>query len=48
MNHLQPWDLNAIRSHFVFPAYGRVVTNNAASTQPPRALLDLYRSLAPA
>jgi cysteine desulfurase/selenocysteine lyase len=48
MNHLQPWDLSAIRSHFVFPSYGRVVTNNAASTQPPRALLDLYRSLAPA
>jgi cysteine desulfurase/selenocysteine lyase len=36
-----------IRSHFTFPATGRVVTNNAASTQPPRELLDLYRSLAP-
>ena len=48
MDHLQPWDLNAIRSHFVFPAHGRVVTNNAASTQPPRALLALYQSLAPA
>ncbi len=36
-----------IRSHFAFPATGRVVTNNAASTQPPRELLDLYRSLAP-
>jgi len=48
MSHLQPWDLNAIRSHFLFPAHGRVVTNNAASTQPPRALLALYQSLAPA
>jgi cysteine desulfurase / selenocysteine lyase len=36
-----------IRSHFSFPATGRVVTNNAASTQPPDELLDLYRSLAP-
>jgi hypothetical protein len=26
---------------------GRVVTNNAASTQPPRELLELYQSLAP-
>ena len=25
-----------------------MVTNNAASTQPPRELLALYRSLAPA
>jgi len=48
MNHWQPWDLDAIRSHFVFPAHGRVVTNNAASTQPPRELLALYQSLAPA
>jgi cysteine desulfurase/selenocysteine lyase len=36
-----------IRSHFSFPATGRVVTNNAASTQPPDELLDLFRSLAP-
>lgn len=48
MNPLQPWNLEAIRSHFVFPEHGRVVTNNAASTQPPRALLALYQSLAPA
>jgi cysteine desulfurase/selenocysteine lyase len=48
MNRLQPWNLDAIRSHFVFPAHGRVVTNNAASTQPPRALLALYQALAPA
>jgi cysteine desulfurase/selenocysteine lyase len=36
-----------IRRHFDFPATGRVVTNNAASTQPPRELLELYRSLTP-
>jgi cysteine desulfurase / selenocysteine lyase len=41
------WDVEAIRRHFVFPRTGRVVTNNAASTQPPRELLDLYRTLAP-
>jgi cysteine desulfurase/selenocysteine lyase len=42
-----PWDVQAIRRHFVFPAAGRLVTNNAASTQPPRALLDLHHALAP-
>ncbi|MGN6177153.1 MAG: aminotransferase class V-fold PLP-dependent enzyme [Streptosporangiaceae bacterium] len=42
-----PLDIRAIRGHFVFPEVGRVVTNNAASTQPPRELLGLYRSLAP-
>ena len=40
-------DVARIREHFCFPAVGRVVTNNAASTQPPRELLELYRSLAP-
>ena len=30
-------------THFDFARTGRVVTNNAASTQPPRELLDLYR-----
>jgi cysteine desulfurase/selenocysteine lyase len=40
-------DVDAIRCHFAFPAAGRIVTNNAASTQPPRALVDLYRELAP-
>ncbi len=40
-------DVAAIREHFLFPATGRIVTNNAASTQPPRELLDLYRALAP-
>jgi cysteine desulfurase/selenocysteine lyase len=40
-------DIERIRGHFDFPATSRVVTNNAASTQPPRELLGLYRSLAP-
>jgi cysteine desulfurase/selenocysteine lyase len=40
-------DVHAIRQHFLFPQAGRVVTNNAASTQPPRELLDLFRELAP-
>jgi cysteine desulfurase / selenocysteine lyase len=40
-------DVERIRRHFDFPATGRVVTNNAASTQPPRELLGLYRTLAP-
>src|SRR3954451_12354266 len=39
------FDVTRIRQHFDFPATGRVVTNNAASTQPPRELLELYRSL---
>ncbi len=38
-------DVWAVREHFTFPALGRVVTNNAASTQPPRELLALYQSL---
>ena len=42
-----PLDVRAIREHFVFPQLGRVVTNNAASTQPPRELLELYVSLGP-
>ena len=46
MNHA-PWDIQAIRGHFGFPEQGRVVTNNAASTQPPRELLQLYHELAP-
>jgi cysteine desulfurase / selenocysteine lyase len=42
-----PLDVRAIRRHFVFPQLGRVVTNNAASTQPPGELLGLYASLGP-
>src|SRR6266571_1985333 len=33
------------RRHFLFPELGRTATDNAASTQPPRELLALYRSL---
>jgi cysteine desulfurase/selenocysteine lyase len=44
---LDPVDVRAIRGHFAFPGAGRVVTNNAASTQPPRELVALYQSLAP-
>jgi cysteine desulfurase/selenocysteine lyase len=40
-------DISRIRDNFDFARHGRVVTNNAASTQPPRQLLDLYRSLTP-
>lgn len=43
----EPVDVRAIRRHFTFPELGRIVTNNAASTQPPRELLQLYQSLAP-
>jgi cysteine desulfurase / selenocysteine lyase len=43
----EPLNLRAIRRHFLFPGAGRVATNNAASTQPPRELLDLYRELGP-
>ena len=42
-----PVDVRAIREHFVFPELGRIVTNNAASTQPPAELLELYASLGP-
>jgi cysteine desulfurase/selenocysteine lyase len=38
-------DVQAVRRHFAFPERGRIVTNNAASTQPPRELLELYASL---
>ncbi len=40
-------DVRAIRRHFLFPRAGRVVTNNAASTQPPRELLELFDAMAP-
>lgn len=49
--HLAPaalpdFDVEGIRRHFLFPQTGRIVTNNAASTQPPRELLILQASLA--
>ncbi|HEY7595242.1 MAG TPA: aminotransferase class V-fold PLP-dependent enzyme [Actinophytocola sp.] len=42
-----PVDVQAVRRHFAFPTLGRIATNNAASTQPPRELVALYQSLAP-
>ena len=36
-----------VRQHFLFPQTRHAVTNNAASTQPPRELVELFRSLAP-
>jgi cysteine desulfurase/selenocysteine lyase len=40
-------DVTRIRSHFDFVRTGRVVTNNAATTQPPRELVALYQHLVP-
>jgi cysteine desulfurase/selenocysteine lyase len=40
------WDVDAVRGHFLFPQAGRIVANNAASTQPPRELLELVATLA--
>ena len=37
-------DVERVRSHFDFPGTGRVVTNNAATSQTPRELIDLYRT----
>jgi cysteine desulfurase/selenocysteine lyase len=36
-------DVDQLRRSFDFPLTGRIVTNNAATTQPPRQLLDEYR-----
>ncbi|WP_426566832.1 aminotransferase class V-fold PLP-dependent enzyme [Angustibacter sp. McL0619] len=38
-------DVDRVRSHFAFPDLGRVATNNAATSQPPRELLRLLESL---
>ncbi len=40
-------DVARLRSHFDFPDTGRVVTNNAATSQTPRELIDVFRRLAP-
>lgn len=40
-------DVEEIRKHFLFSERGRVPTNNAASTQPPRDILRLLGDLAP-
>ncbi|MBM2846500.1 MAG: aminotransferase class V-fold PLP-dependent enzyme, partial [Bacteroidetes bacterium] len=47
MSNSNSLNVKAIRKHFLFPESGRIVSNNAASTQPPRELVDLYRGLAP-
>ena len=40
-------DVERVRSHFDFPRTGRVVTNNAATSQVPRELIELYGRIAP-
>ena len=40
-------DVGRVRRHFAFARTGRVVTNNAATTQPPRELRGPYRRLVP-
>ncbi|HEY3874266.1 MAG TPA: aminotransferase class V-fold PLP-dependent enzyme [Candidatus Kapabacteria bacterium] len=40
-------DIQAIRKHFPAITKGRIVTNNAASTQAPKKLAELYRELSP-
>ena len=40
-------DVQTIRAHFPSIAKGRIVTNNAASTQPPKKLAELFAQLAP-
>ncbi|MGN6792116.1 MAG: aminotransferase class V-fold PLP-dependent enzyme [Streptosporangiaceae bacterium] len=45
--HQGALNVRAVRRHFLFPDARRIATNNAASTQPPRELLDLYRELGP-
>jgi cysteine desulfurase/selenocysteine lyase len=40
-------DVERFRSHFDFPGTGRVVTNNAATSQTPRELVELFGRLTP-
>jgi cysteine desulfurase / selenocysteine lyase len=40
-------DVERVRRHFDFVDRGRIVTNNAASTQAPRELVQLYQELVP-
>ena len=40
-------DVERVRSHFDFPRTGRVVTNNAATSQVPRELIELYGRISP-
>ena len=46
MEEFKTLDVNSIRQHFLFPEGSRTITNNAASTQPPRELVNLYYELA--
>jgi cysteine desulfurase/selenocysteine lyase len=41
----RPLDVDRVRRHFDFPGSGRIVTNNAASTQAPRLVLDLTKEV---
>ncbi|MFE5408686.1 aminotransferase class V-fold PLP-dependent enzyme [Microbacterium sp. NPDC056569] len=45
MRTLASRELELIRSQFAFPLRDRIVTNNAASTQPPLAVFELLRDL---
>ena len=47
MAQTMTFDVTEVRSHFDFPTTDRVVTNNAATTQPPRELIQLFARLAP-
>jgi hypothetical protein len=38
-------NVDRIRGQLDFPGTGRVVTDNAAGTQPPRELVELFREL---
>lgn len=45
MDRADALDVTRVRRHFDFVAQGRIVTNNAASTQPARELVDLNAEL---
>jgi cysteine desulfurase/selenocysteine lyase len=47
MEEKPPFDVERVRESFDFVGQGRIVTNNAASTQLPRQLLQLYAELVP-
>jgi cysteine desulfurase/selenocysteine lyase len=47
MAQTMTFDVTEVRSHFDFPTTDRLVTNNAATTQPPRELIQLFARLAP-
>ncbi len=47
MDETPPFDVDRVRASFDFVGQGRIATNNAASTQLPRELLQLYEELVP-